>query len=89
MRKNIVHQGAKELNYEIRGIVKIAEDFEKLGIPITWENIGDPVAKGEQVPSWIKEIVKKSLNENDSWGYCPTKGIKKARENLLKCQNAF
>ena len=48
MRTNIVHAGADELSYEIREIVEVARKIEKLGMPIVWENIGDPVAKGEQ-----------------------------------------
>ena len=61
MRNNIVHQGAGELTYEIRGIVEVAEKIKSLGQEIYWENIGDPVAKGYQIPEWIKEIVKNLL----------------------------
>ena len=57
MRTDILHIGAGELNYEIRNIVCVAEKLEKLGVQINWENIGDPVAKGENPPAWIKEIV--------------------------------
>jgi alanine-synthesizing transaminase len=85
MRVNIVHPGAGELHYEIRGIVKFAEALAKTGIDITWENIGDPVAKGEQVPQWIRDlIVKEVKNNNQSYGYSPTKGLQAAREFLSK-----
>ena len=57
MRNNIVHAGADELTYEIREIVEVAKKIEKLGQTIIWENIGDPVAKGEKVPEWIKKII--------------------------------
>ncbi|HPC47109.1 MAG TPA: aminotransferase, partial [Deltaproteobacteria bacterium] len=46
MRRNIVHEGAEQLTYEIRQIVAIAEELQRLGVDITWENIGDPIAKG-------------------------------------------
>jgi aspartate/methionine/tyrosine aminotransferase len=83
MRVNIVHPGAGELHYEIRGIVDFAEALAGTGIDITWENIGDPVAKGEQVPQWIRDlIVKEVKNNNQSYGYSPTKGLQAAREFL-------
>ena len=37
MRRNIVHPGADELIYEIRQIVGVGKQLEKLGVPITWE----------------------------------------------------
>ena len=57
MRNNIVHIGAGELTYEIRAIVDIADKLKKLGIKTNMENIGDPVAKGERIPDWMKKIV--------------------------------
>ena len=84
MRNNIVHQGAGELTYEIRGIVEVAEKIKSLGQEIYWENIGDPVAKGYQIPEWIKEIVKKSVDNNKSFAYNPTKGLLETREFLVK-----
>ena len=86
MRNNIVHIGAGELTYEIREIVDVAEKLEKLGINILWENIGDPVAKGEQVPTWIKEVVREAVNEDKNFAYSPTKGLLQVREFLAeKC----
>ena len=88
MRNNIVHQGAGELTYEIRGIVTVAEEIKKLGQEIYWENTGDPVAKGYQMPEWIKDIVKNALNDNKSFAYNPTKGLLETREFLAKKRNA-
>ena len=51
MRTNIVAQGADELSYEIREIVDFGKQVEALGQEIIWENIGDPVAKGEKIPA--------------------------------------
>ncbi len=84
MRNNIIHSGAGELTYEIREIVAVAEKFEKLGVEIFWENIGDPVAKGEKIPIWIKEIIKKAVDDDKSFAYCPTKGLLETREFLAK-----
>ncbi len=79
MRTDIVHEGADELSYEIRGIVRVAERLRTLGIDISWENIGDPVAKGECVPDWIKDIVADTMRDDASFGYSPTKGVLSAR----------
>lgn len=84
MRTRIVHEGADELSYEIRGIVDFAEELEKLGVDIIWENIGDPIVKGEEVPAWIKDSVAKEVQDNDSFGYSPTKGVKEARECIAE-----
>jgi alanine-synthesizing transaminase len=81
MRVNIVHPGAGELHYEIRGIVEFAEQLARTGIDITWENIGDPIAKGEEIPAWIRKIVATEVSQSStSYGYSPTKGLQAARE---------
>ncbi|AEF97312.1 pyridoxal phosphate-dependent aminotransferase [Methanotorris igneus] len=87
MRNNIVHVGADELTYEIREIVDIAKKIEKFGVEITWENIGDPVAKGEKIPLWIKEIVAELAMDDSSYAYCPTKGLLETREFLAELTN--
>ncbi len=87
MRTDLVHPGADELHYEIRAIVGLAKKIEKLGTQITWENIGDPVAKGEKVPEWIKEIVRDAAQEDDSYAYSPTKGLLGTREYIAKERN--
>lgn len=88
MRINVVHPGADELTYEIREIVEVANEIEKTGIPIVWENIGDPVAKGQVVPKWIREIVAETVtNDNLSFGYSPTKGLLATREYIARERN--
>lgn len=82
MRRNIVHEGAANLKYEIREIVTVAHQFDRLGLEITWENIGDPVQKGEAPPAWIREIVKDLADDPMSWAYCNTEGVAEAREFL-------
>lgn len=89
MRVDIVHPGADELVYEIRGIVEFAKQIEATGVEVTWENIGDPIAKGEKVPTWIKEIVANEARDNDlSYGYSPTKGLDLTRDYLAKARTA-
>ncbi len=87
MRNNIVHIGAGELTYEIRAIVAIAEELNRLGIKTNMENIGDPVAKGEQIPQWIKEIVADLAMQDCSYGYCATKGLLATRQFLAEQTN--
>lgn len=88
MRNNIVHPGADELTYEIREIVEVAQRIEKCGVSIVWENIGDPVAKGQIVPQWIKDIIADTVrNDNSSFGYSPTKGLLATREYIARERN--
>jgi aspartate/methionine/tyrosine aminotransferase len=87
MRTEIVHIGAGELSYEIRGIVRVAEKLQKLGVPVNLENIGDPVAKGQGIPDWMKEIVSALALEDDSYAYCPTQGLMETRRYLAGLNN--
>ncbi|MDW7709460.1 MAG: pyridoxal phosphate-dependent aminotransferase [Deferrisomatales bacterium] len=88
MRNNIVHIGAGELTYEIRAIVEIAERLQRLGVSVNLENIGDPVAKGERIPLWMKEIVADLAMQDCSYAYCPTKGDHDTRRFLAQRTNA-
>lgn len=87
MRRQVVHEGAEQLTYEIREIVKVANEFEELGIDITWENIGDPIQKGERLPDWIKEIIASVAREDYSYGYCATQGVLQTRQFLAQQVN--
>ncbi|MFA5934894.1 MAG: pyridoxal phosphate-dependent aminotransferase [Candidatus Paceibacterota bacterium] len=88
MRNNIVYEGADQLTYEIREIVNVAQKIEKTGVKISWENIGDPVAKGEKVPDWIKDIVANIVKDDDtSYGYSPTRGLLETREYIARERN--
>jgi aspartate/methionine/tyrosine aminotransferase len=87
MRRNIVHIGAGSLSYEIREIVLVARQIRELGVEITWENIGDPVQKGECPPEWIREIVRELVDRPESWAYCDTAGVPATREFLASHVN--
>lgn len=87
MRIDLVPLGAGELTYEIRNIVNVADKLQKHGIRISWENIGDPVAKGENIPTWMKEIVVKAIMDDSTWGYCHTRGVLETREYICDVTN--
>ncbi|MBS1489143.1 MAG: pyridoxal phosphate-dependent aminotransferase [Bacteroidetes bacterium] len=89
MRQKLLSEGAKELSYEIREIVKKADQLRKLGVPICWENIGDPITKHHQLPAWIKKIVSDLAMENDTYSYCPSKGVLETREFLAAQTNGL
>jgi alanine-synthesizing transaminase len=89
MRRDIVHPGARELTYEIREIVAVGQCLSELGVKVYWENIGDPIAKGQTMPKWIKDVVSDLVeNDNSSWGYSPTKGLLETRQYLAEARNA-
>jgi aspartate/methionine/tyrosine aminotransferase len=87
MRNTITHPGAANLVYEIREIVEVAKKMEKAGLPIIWENIGDPVAKGEKLAPWIKEYTQNAVAEDISYAYSPTKGLQTTREYIAQERN--
>lgn len=88
MRRNIVHEGAQNLSYEIREIVGVAHEIRDLGRAITWENIGDPVQKGEVLAPWIRDILHELVDLPASFGYCDTAGVPETREFLAAHVNA-
>jgi aspartate/methionine/tyrosine aminotransferase len=89
MRKKLLRTGADELSYEIRGIVKKAEQLSKHGKNILWENIGDPVQKGAKLPVWIKDIISDLAQQDDTYGYCHSKGVLETRQFLAAKNNAL
>jgi aspartate/methionine/tyrosine aminotransferase len=87
MRNNIVHVGAHELRYEIREIVTVGNRLQDMGLNVCWENIGDPIHKGEKIPLWIKDVIKEAVDTDSSFAYCPTKGLEETREFLANICN--
>lgn len=87
MRRGIEHEGWRHLTYEIRAIVAVANELKKLGVEITWENIGDPVQKGEKIPQWIKDIVIQLVSEDKTYGYVATQGVPETRKFLADLVN--
>ena len=87
MRTDIVHIGAGELTYEIRNIVNVGEKLQELGIKTYWENIGDPVAKGEIMPQWMKDIVSEFVQHDETYAYSPTRGVLETRKFIAEQTN--
>lgn len=87
MRQRLLSEGAKELSYEIREIVKKADQLQKLGMSIYWENIGDPIQKNCEVPLWIREIISDLTLKNKTYSYCHSKGIPETRQFLANLNN--
>lgn len=87
MRQQIVRPGASELSYEIRGIVKKADQLEALGHTIFWENIGDPIQKNWKIPHWIKDIVSELAQDDKTYGYSHSMGDKEVRAFLAEQNN--
>ncbi len=82
MRTNIAIDGIRYLQYEIREIVDYGHKLAAMGVPMIWENIGDPVAAGEKVTPWIKEVIIDLAQQDATWAYCPSRGVLKTREFL-------
>ena len=82
MRRDIVHEGAEQLTYEIREIVNVAHQLRDLGVQITWENIGDPINKGEKLEGWIKDIISELVADDHTYGYVGTQGVLESRQFL-------
>ncbi len=88
MRRSIVHEGAGQLTYEIREIVAVAKKLAATGLDITWENIGDPIQKGEPFPVWMKEILADLVAQDASYAYSDTQGVQPTRKFLSDLVNA-
>ena len=87
MRRIIVPDGADSLRYEIREIVAIANELKNDGLTLVHENIGDPVAKGENIQPWIKNIMKEIIDFDLSWGYSDTQGVLETRKYIAEMTN--
>ena len=83
-----ISRGGSGLTYEIRNIVLIAKKLQEFGVKINWENIGDPVQKGEKIPDWMKEVLIDILKDDASYAYSPTKGIDSTRAFIAERVNA-
>jgi alanine-synthesizing transaminase len=89
MRQKLLREGADKLSYEIRGIVRKAEQLQKLGHPIYWENIGDPIQKNRKLPDWIKSIIADLLTDDKTYAYSHSKGLLETREFLAAKTNGL
>jgi alanine-synthesizing transaminase len=88
IRHSIVGPTAGKFKYEIREIVALGNELKDMGLNIIWENIGDPIHKGEVLPDWMKEIVVELVRDDDTWGYTATQGHPDTRKFLCDRTNA-
>ncbi|HIP94710.1 MAG TPA: pyridoxal phosphate-dependent aminotransferase [Leucothrix sp.] len=85
MRQNLLRADSALLRYPIREVVIIGKQLETLGdFSMIWENIGDPVSAGENVPAWMHEVVQQQVSTDQSFAYTETKGAIAAREYVLE-----
>jgi len=88
MRNKIFNPKTALLQYGIREVVELAQ---KLGeadprFQFIGENIGDPVAKGWNVPRFIKEILADLITKNNGvYGYAHSRGILTSRQWVADC----
>lgn len=88
MRQKLLSAGADELSYEIRGIVKKAEQVQALGYEVFWENIGDPIQKNAKLPLWMKTIISELALKDETYSYSHSKGLLDTRKYLANKNNA-
>ena len=88
MRNNIVHQGAGELTYEIRGIVEIAEKIKKLGAGNLLGKYRRPGGQGLPDSRVDKGYRQKAVDSDKTFAYNPTKGLLATREFLAEKRNS-
>jgi len=88
MRKKIFNPKTALLQYGIREVIELSQ---KLGeadpnFKFIGENIGDPVAKGWEVPAFIKEILADLILKNNGvFGYAHSRGIPASRQWVAAC----
>ena len=65
--------------YAIRNVIVEAKKVEESGRPVTYLNIGDPVAFGFRTPPHLVDAVERAMRDGAN-GYTPAAGIWKIRE---------
>ena len=69
----------RNFSYAIRNVVVEAKKVEDSGRPVTYLNIGDPVAFGFRTPPHLLDAVERAMRDGAN-GYTPAAGIWKVRE---------
>ena len=84
MRNKIFNPKTALLQYGIREVVELAQQIQEADPRFNFigENIGDPVAKGWDVPAFIKEILTELINSRKEsiFGYAHSRGNPTARQ---------
>lgn len=81
------------LQYQIREIVQVAKQMQALApeLNFTYENIGDPIAKGWQFPEFAKQILLEEINRpgDKVFGYTHSWGKEETREWVVRYAKDF
>jgi len=88
MRKKIFNPKTALLQYGIREVVELAQKIGEADprFKLIGENIGDPVAKGWDVPDFIKKILADLITKNNGiFGYAHSRGILESRQWVATC----
>ncbi len=89
MRKEIHHPKSGLIRYGIREIMDLVQRLAKQNaeFKFTGENIGDPVAKGWEAPSFLKEILRELMDADQGavFGYAHSRGRLQTREWVVAC----
>lgn len=93
MRQNLSNANLSFLKYEIREIVDFVQKLQVLNpeIKIENENIGDPIAKGWPVPSFLRPLIKEVIDEpgDKVFGYTHSRGNPETRKWICKYAKHF
>jgi aspartate/methionine/tyrosine aminotransferase len=93
MRSPIVCDNVELMRYGIREIVDVAQQLKALdpGLQIMGENIGDPVAKGWDVPAFVKEILTDLIRSpgGQVFAYTHSRGRIETRQWVVEYARRF
>lgn len=77
-----------QFHYAIRNIVGAAEERERLGLAVTYLNIGDPQAYGFRPPAHVIEAAARAVRERFT-GYEHSSGLREAKEAVAAYATAL
>lgn len=93
MRTPVTHPNVPLLKYAIREIVDVTQKLQELEPSYLFvrENIGDPVAKGWPVPSFLKQVLMDEIHRKGDlvFGYCHSRGIPEVRKWIVQYAKRF
>ncbi len=93
MQLSLHNKNAKYLTYGIREVVEVAQKIQELDPDFIFigENIGDPIAKGWDVPNFVKEILSEIILSKgiNSFGYAHSRGVPETREWVASYSRRF
>lgn len=93
MRNNIYNPDSELMKYQIREMVDVAQKIKELDPSFNFvsENIGDPIAKGWNVPQFLKDAIISEVNKKGDkvFGYSHSRGLPEARKWVVGYSKKF